>query len=146
MVTPGNVWYLVGFDLDRDDWRLFRVDRITDVVWTGHGATERQLPGGDPAAFLERSIATMPMAHRATVIVPMGFDALRAARPDLLVSRITASGRRRCQVALAADHLDVLIVQIAELIQVAEGCTVDADPVVQDHLDALAARLRSSIA
>lgn len=24
-------WYLVGFDVDRDDWRTFRLDRITDI-------------------------------------------------------------------------------------------------------------------
>lgn len=30
MLSAGR-WYLVGFDLDRDDWRTFRFDRISDV-------------------------------------------------------------------------------------------------------------------
>jgi predicted DNA-binding transcriptional regulator YafY len=24
-------WYLIGYDLDRDDWRTFRFDRVTDI-------------------------------------------------------------------------------------------------------------------
>lgn len=30
-VLRGGHWYLVGFDVDRDDWRLFRLDRIRDT-------------------------------------------------------------------------------------------------------------------
>ena len=28
VVYSGHRWYLVAFDLDRDDWRTFRIDRI----------------------------------------------------------------------------------------------------------------------
>src|SRR5919201_3211902 len=28
LVHTGRRWYLVAFDVDRDDWRTFRVDRI----------------------------------------------------------------------------------------------------------------------
>ncbi|PJI52150.1 transcriptional regulator, partial [Methylobacterium radiotolerans] len=27
----GGRWYVVGFDIDRDDWRLFRLDRMREV-------------------------------------------------------------------------------------------------------------------
>ena len=30
-VLRAGHWYLVGFDLDRDDWRTFRFDRVTDL-------------------------------------------------------------------------------------------------------------------
>lgn len=39
-------WYLVGWDLDRDDWRTFRADRITPKSHTGAKFTPRELPGG----------------------------------------------------------------------------------------------------
>lgn len=29
-------WYLVARDLDRDDWRTYRIDRISDAALTGH--------------------------------------------------------------------------------------------------------------
>ena len=32
MVYSGYRWYLVAYDLDREDWRTFRLDRITSAV------------------------------------------------------------------------------------------------------------------
>ncbi|MEU6355812.1 WYL domain-containing protein [Streptomyces sp. NPDC047072] len=45
-------WYLVAWDLDRDDWRIFRVDRIRPRTPTGPRFTPRELPGGDLAGFV----------------------------------------------------------------------------------------------
>ncbi|GGO72028.1 helix-turn-helix transcriptional regulator [Nonomuraea cavernae] len=52
LVTWGGRWYLVAWDLDRDDWRTFRADRITPRVPTGPRFAPRELPGGDVAAFV----------------------------------------------------------------------------------------------
>ena len=53
LVHSGFNWYLVAFDLDRDDWRTFRVDRIDGRVAIGVRGQRREVPGGDPAAFLQ---------------------------------------------------------------------------------------------
>ncbi|MET8409592.1 YafY family protein [Streptomyces sp. NPDC005195] len=52
LVTRGGRWYLVAWDLDRNDWRTFRVDRITPRTPTGPRFTPRELPGGEVAAFV----------------------------------------------------------------------------------------------
>ncbi|MFD4569052.1 helix-turn-helix transcriptional regulator [Streptomyces sp. NPDC058467] len=52
LVTWGGRWYLVAWDLDRDDWRTFRVDRVTPRTPTGPRFTPRELPGGNVAAFV----------------------------------------------------------------------------------------------
>lgn len=52
LVTWGGRWYLVAWDLDRDDWRIFRADRITPRTPTGPRFTPREVPGGDVAAFV----------------------------------------------------------------------------------------------
>ncbi|GGO75396.1 helix-turn-helix transcriptional regulator [Nocardioides deserti] len=53
VVTRAGRWYLVGFDLDRDDWRVFRVDRIAPRTPTGPRFTPRDLPGdADVATYL----------------------------------------------------------------------------------------------
>ncbi|MFD3374905.1 MULTISPECIES: helix-turn-helix transcriptional regulator [unclassified Streptomyces] len=52
LVTWGGRWYLVAWDLDREDWRTFRADRINPRVPTGPRFTPRELPGGDVAAFV----------------------------------------------------------------------------------------------
>ncbi|MGZ8738909.1 MAG: helix-turn-helix transcriptional regulator, partial [Nocardioides sp.] len=36
LVSLGRRWYLVAYDRGRQDWRSFRVDRITDPRTTGH--------------------------------------------------------------------------------------------------------------
>ncbi len=57
LVHSGARWYLVAFDLDRDDWRTFRVDRIVGRPTPGAAfASRRELPGRDPAAVVESSL------------------------------------------------------------------------------------------
>jgi predicted DNA-binding transcriptional regulator YafY len=56
IVHTGYRWYLVAWDLDRDDWRTFRVDRIAGRVNTAGRGTHREVPGGDPAAYVRRAI------------------------------------------------------------------------------------------
>ncbi|MGR6918860.1 helix-turn-helix transcriptional regulator [[Actinomadura] parvosata] len=52
LVTWGGRWYLVAWDLDREDWRTFRADRITPRTPTGPRFAPRELPGGTVAAFV----------------------------------------------------------------------------------------------
>ena len=48
LVHSGRHWYLVAFDLDREDWRTFRLDRIRGRVRPGERGRLRVVPGGDP--------------------------------------------------------------------------------------------------
>jgi predicted DNA-binding transcriptional regulator YafY len=57
LVTWGRRWYLVAWDRDRDDWRTFRMDRLRPLVPVGPRFTPREIPGGDPAAFVASKIA-----------------------------------------------------------------------------------------
>ncbi|GAB2519304.1 helix-turn-helix transcriptional regulator [Nocardia heshunensis] len=52
LVVRAGRWYLVAWDLERADWRIFRADRITPRTPTGPRFTPRALPGGDVAAFV----------------------------------------------------------------------------------------------
>lgn len=52
LVTRGGRWYLVAWDLDRDDWRTFRADRITPRTPTGPRFTPRDLPAENVASFV----------------------------------------------------------------------------------------------
>jgi predicted DNA-binding transcriptional regulator YafY len=58
VVYSGYRWYLVAFDLDRDDWRTFRIDRIRGRVRPGVRGRRRTVPGGDPAAFVKSQLRT----------------------------------------------------------------------------------------
>jgi len=52
VVARNGRWYLLGWDLDHDDWRTHRIDRITPRMRTRVPFAPRVIPGGDPAAFV----------------------------------------------------------------------------------------------
>lgn len=56
VVHSGYRWYFVAFDLDRDDWRTFRIDRIRGRVRVAERGRPRVVPGGDPAAFVRQRL------------------------------------------------------------------------------------------
>ena len=57
VVHSGWRWYLVAFDLGRDDWRTFRLDRIRGRVRLAERGRRRIVPGGDPSAFVKRQLS-----------------------------------------------------------------------------------------
>lgn len=59
LVTWGRRWYLVAWDVERDDWRTFRVERMRPRVPTGPRFARRPLPDEDAAAFVARTVARM---------------------------------------------------------------------------------------
>lgn len=52
VVTSHGRWYLVAWDLERDDWRVFRADRINPRTPTGPRSTPREIPGGSVRDFV----------------------------------------------------------------------------------------------
>ncbi|KUM94523.1 transcriptional regulator [Streptomyces cellostaticus] len=56
LVSTGRRWYLVAYDLGREDWRTFRVDRVREPFATGVRFAPRELPAGSAAEYLRRSI------------------------------------------------------------------------------------------
>ncbi|WP_318213252.1 YafY family protein [Streptomyces sp. SCL15-6] len=56
LVSTGRRWYLVAYDVDRADWRTFRVDRVSEPFATGARFAPRELPTGDAAEYLRRSM------------------------------------------------------------------------------------------
>ncbi|MDG9676717.1 YafY family protein [Micromonospora sp. DH14] len=67
LVSAGRCWYLVGYDNDRDDWRIFRVDRITDLRPTRNRVAARQLPASDAATFMTEKLLELTPVYRAVV-------------------------------------------------------------------------------
>jgi predicted DNA-binding transcriptional regulator YafY len=56
VVYSGSRWYLLAWDLERDDWRTFRIDRIRGRLRITSPPTRgrpRPVPGGDPAAYVQ---------------------------------------------------------------------------------------------
>jgi predicted DNA-binding transcriptional regulator YafY len=67
LVPLGRKWYLIAWDLDRADWRSFRLDRLTDPAMTGARFRPRDIPGGDPVAWLRSRIAAIPTRQDVSI-------------------------------------------------------------------------------
>lgn len=52
VVARQSRWYLIGWDLDQDGWRVFRLDRVIPRTPTGPRFTPRTLPATDARSFL----------------------------------------------------------------------------------------------
>jgi predicted DNA-binding transcriptional regulator YafY len=69
VVPLAQRWYLVAWDLDRTDWRTFRLDRITEPRPTNRRFDPRTIPAPDPATYVTTSIASIPTTHHIEVVV-----------------------------------------------------------------------------
>ena len=69
LVTWGGRWYLIGWDLDRKDWRTFRVDRMTPKSGTGPRFTPRELPVADVAEYISTSFQRQQWPCRGTFLL-----------------------------------------------------------------------------
>lgn len=69
LVSAGRRWYLVAWDVRREDWRTFRVDRISDARPAGSRFHHKEIPGGDAAAFVSDALGSLPGRFAAQVRV-----------------------------------------------------------------------------
>ncbi|WP_306766812.1 YafY family protein [Micromonospora sp. RP3T] len=100
LVTWGGRWYLVAWDLERDDWRTFRVDRISPRTPTGPRFTPRELPGGDVAAYVAgRFHGAGDWPCRGEVILDLPARTVSTWTPDGVVEEL---GPDRCRLMLGA--------------------------------------------
>lgn len=52
LVVSSARWYLLGWDLDREDWRLYSVERVHPRTPLGSRFDARAVPGGDVDQFV----------------------------------------------------------------------------------------------
>ncbi|MEW1635969.1 WYL domain-containing protein [Streptomyces sp. NPDC093801] len=136
LVASGDLWYLLAHDRDRDDWRIFRLDRITGAATTGHRVPARDLPGEDPAAFVAARLSAAPTRHRAVATVRASADRVRT-RTRHPAGRIRPLDGATCLVDASDDSLTRIARTLAGL---PADYTLDADPDVLDHLRTTAHR------
>jgi predicted DNA-binding transcriptional regulator YafY len=137
LVNHGRRWYLAAWDRRRDDWRTFRIDRLTKPASTGVRFTPRKLPAKDAAAYVQQSITRTPNRFEALVT-------LHAAAEDI-TSRVPAHwgaiepiDAHTCKYRTGDDDLRWLALRIAML---GVDFEVHKPPELVEHLRALALRL-----
>ena len=136
LVNLGRRWYLVAWDRGREDWRTFRVDRLTRPGVTGVRFVARRLPAKDPAAFVERSIAAAPNRFEARLTLHAAAEDVISAVP-FHWGRITPIDSGSCEYRTGDDDLRWLALRIAML---GVDFELHDPPELAAHLQALADR------
>lgn len=110
LVNSGRRWYVVCWDLKRDDWRSFRVDRISRPQAVGTRFTPRKLPVKDPAEFVKQSISSMPARYEAVLVLHAPADQIRK-RFGAGWGRLEEIDGESCRWRTGDDDLDWLAVR-----------------------------------
>ena len=141
LVNWGRRWYLVAFDVGRDDWRTFRVDRITLRTPGGGRFTPRPLPSSDLADWVAQRVATSSWRHRARVTVFAPAAAV-SERIGPYVGTVTPVSGESCTLDTGSDSLATMAVSLGFL---GWDFRVDSPPELADAIRALAERYLRSL-
>src|SRR4051794_3107582 len=128
VVHTGWRWYLVAYDLGRDDWRTFRVDRIEGRPQAGARGTRREVPGGDAAAFVKQSIRggdadvtrgrvrLRAPADEIAGRVPARYATVAPEGPDACIVTTTGRWSREFLVWMALMDAELEVLEPPELV------------------------------
>jgi len=141
LVNWGRRWYLVAFDVGRDDWRTFRVDRITPRTPGGGRFTPRPLPASDLADWVARRVATGAWQYRARITVHAPAPAVEA-RIGPYVGTVTSTGDEVCLLDTGSDSLETMAVYLGLL---GFDFRVESPPELAEHIRALTDRYRRAV-
>jgi predicted DNA-binding transcriptional regulator YafY len=136
LAHTGGRWYLAAWDVVREAWRTFRVDRIKRGASTGVRFAPRELPEGSVAAFVSRSVASSGYPIRARLILHAPYEEMitRVSPASGVLERLEGD---RCLMEAGASSLDMLAVWTLML-----GVEFDVlePPGLPEYLRRLAAR------
>ncbi|MGW5193653.1 helix-turn-helix transcriptional regulator [Kribbella sp. NPDC004138] len=139
LVHTGRRWYLVAWDVDRDDWRTFRVDRIAPRIPTGPRFTPREVP---ELATTNQGVAYGGYRYRARILVHAPAAEV-ADRYGPNVASVTPIDAATTLVETGANSLDQVALYLGILGLPFE---VQDPPELVDAIRELTTRLSASIA
>jgi predicted DNA-binding transcriptional regulator YafY len=145
VVHSGYRWYLVAFDLDRDDWRTFRIDRIRGRVRPGERGRHRAVPGGDPAAYVSAQLRSAGGGEPEAVPGQVRVEAAATRIRDRVPSRyatVEPEGQSTCIVTTRGAWSRSFLVWMALL---DEPMEVIGPPELADAARTLLARLGAAV-
>ncbi len=98
LIASRGQWYLLAWDLDREDWRLYSVDRVHPRTPNGRRFEPRTVPGGDVDEFVSARFKGADVNEwpcRGTVILHLP---ARDVLPFAGDGTVTALDERSCRL------------------------------------------------
>ncbi len=114
LVNLGRRWYLLAWDLARDDWRTFRMDRLGRPSPGGLRFTPRPLPEKDVAAYVAKNLRGATYRYQARVVL---HAPAAAVTPSLsyMGGTVEPIDEKTCEYRTSDDRLDWLAVRVGML-------------------------------
>ncbi|MFC8274731.1 helix-turn-helix transcriptional regulator [Streptomyces sp. NPDC057271] len=114
LVCTERRWYLVAWDVDRADWRTFRVDRIHPKPPHGPRFPPREPPSEDLAAYVAKGVSGAAYAAEATIRlhVPLA-EAAKVVGP--MDGVLEPDGDGACLLRAGAVSLQGMVVHVLML-------------------------------
>jgi len=148
LIAAGRKWYLLAFDLLREDWRTFRVDRMTGLQATGARFKQRRPPAEGVEEFLRARILDMAPTFSADVTLYAARSVIAARLGDHLgdgtLDEVEAGGGDGSDSCRWHSHPDTVEWLATRLLSLDTDFHVHGPPELVAHLDALAARITRS--
>jgi len=141
LIAWGRRWYLLAWDVERGDWRTFRVDRITPRVPTGPRFAPRPLPADDITAYLSGRVSAAAWRYRAQVLVHAPAAEV-APRIPPAAGHVEARDAITCWLHTGSDTLDGLAVHLGLL---GLDFTVTEPPELVDRIAELGGRYTRAV-
>ena len=138
LVASDRRWYLLAYDLGRDAWRTFRLDRMTGVAARTWRFRPREAP--DAVAYVQAGVASRAYRHQARFLVHAPAETVRAQIPAS-AAVVRPAGDDRCEVESGADSLDFVLLHMALL---GHRFHAESPPELRERCHALADRLRTA--
>ncbi|RZT20242.1 putative DNA-binding transcriptional regulator YafY [Kribbella sp. VKM Ac-2569] len=138
LVHTGRRWYLVAWDLDRDDWRTFRVDRVEPRIPTGPRFTPREVPD---LTTTNRGVAYGGYRYQTRLLVHAPVEQV-ADKFGPNVATVTSVDATTTLVETGANSLEQLALHLGLLGYPLE---IQSPPELIDHIRELTTRLAAAI-
>ncbi len=141
LVHTGRRWYLVAWDVSKEDWRTFRVDRIPSEPTLAARFTPREPPAASLGEFVSRQVSSNVYTYQAvlTIHAPLQAVADRTTPMSALLEPIDDSS---CLMRTGADSLDRIVFHLMFL---GYEFTVHEPPELADHVRTIIGRLQNAV-
>ena len=114
LVNGGLLWYLLAFDQNRNDWRHFRLDRMSEIITLPQMGRRRAPPYEDIAKHTNWSVSNAGYTFQAKIIVDAPISDVVARLPTAagVLEQVTAD---TTLLSTGADSLTVIAMYLLEL-------------------------------
>jgi predicted DNA-binding transcriptional regulator YafY len=139
LVGLSGRWYLVAYDDEREDWRSFRIDRMSDPVPARNTFVPRPPPATNLYEYVRFNMSELTTSYRVVVEIDMPGDHIRDAYGTWV--EVEDLSDQRCRFTMDTDSFQWPTHIAANL---TAPFTIVSPPEFAEHLRSVAAKFNEA--